>query len=156
MKTGQTESTITGKHKPLRLKAQDPHDFKVISALLQDALIPTTGIHYDPDAHLFTLLANRFCWEHEPDDNDGTPMHKRTHSGVHISHVSKVMQSGMNQKDLTKIHNLLTVHADKHGEVHLIFSEGMQIKLHVDDLLCHLTDLYEHWWTPQAPNHSLD
>jgi hypothetical protein len=137
----------------LKLKAQTPQDVKALSAFLQDSLVPITGMYYDPDTHLFSILANRFCWEQEPEEHAGEKLHKRTHAGVHISHVARVQQTGLNQKDLKKIHNLLALHADKKGEVHLIFSEGAHIRLHVDDLLVHLTDLYEAWWTPQKPNH---
>ena len=140
-------------HKPLRLKAQDPHDIKILSALLQDALIHTGGMHYSPDAHLFTLLANRFCWEAEPEEVEDEKMHKRTHSGVHFSHVTRVRQSGIDHTHTHKHHNLLAVHADKENEIHLIFSDGEQICLHVDQILAHLTDLHEHWWTPQKPEH---
>lgn len=144
------------KHKPLRLKAEDPHDLKILSALLQDALIHTGGMHYSPDAHLFTILANRFCWEAEPEEVEGEKLHKRTHSGLHFSHVTQVRHSGIDQAHHHKHHNLLAVHADKEGEIHLIFSDGEQICLHVDQIMAHLTDLHEHWWTHQKPEHPIE
>lgn len=146
------EGGASGFHNPLRLKAHTPQDVKVLSAFLQDSLVPITGMYYDPDTHLFTILANRFCWEHEPQEHKGEILHKRTHAGVHISHVSRVQQTRLDQKDLKKIHNLLALHADKEGEVHLIFSEA-HIKLYVDALQVHLTDLYDAWWTYQKPDH---
>ena len=133
------------KHKPLRLKAEDPHDLKVISALLQDALIHSGGMHFSPDAHLFTVLANRFCWEAEPEEVEGEKLHKRTHSGVHFSHVTKVRHTGIDRSKSHQLHNLLAVHGDKDGEIHLIFSNGEQICLHVDQIMAHLTDMHEHW-----------
>ena len=144
------------KHKRLRLKAQDQHDLKILSALLQDALIHTGGMHYSPDAHLFTILANRFCWESEPEEVEGGKLHKRTHSGIHFSHVNRVRQTGIDRAHAHKHHNLLAIHGDKKDEIHLIFSDGEQVCLHVDQILAHLTDLHEHWWTHQKPEHTTE
>lgn len=144
---------VNKEHTPLKLQANDQHDLKILSALLQDSLIHVGGMHYNPDAHLFTLLANRFCWEGEPEMTNSTKLHKRTHSGVHFSHVTQVRQAGINQAHTHKMHNLLTVHGDKQGEIHLVFSDNVQICLHVDQILCHLNDLHEAWWTHQQPSH---
>jgi hypothetical protein len=150
------KSKPDNKHKPLRLKAEDPKDLKVISALLQDAIIHTGGMQYSPDAHLFTVLANRFVWEAEPEEVEGEKLHKRTHSGVHFSNVTRVRHSGIDRSQPDQLHNLLAVHGDKDGEIHLIFSDGEQVCLHVDQILAHLTDLHENWWTHQKPEHPKD
>ena len=140
-------------HKPLRLQAKDPHDLKILSALLQDALIHTAGMHYSPEEQQFTVMANRFCWESEPEAEGYTSMHQRTRSALHFSHVKRVRQTGIDRSHAHQFHNLLTVHADKEGEIHLLFSDNTKICLYVDQILCCLTDLNDHWWTHQQPKH---
>ena len=48
---------------PLALVAQDVEDLTVISALVQDAVLPVTEITYDMRHRQLALLLNRFRWE---------------------------------------------------------------------------------------------
>ena len=47
----------------LRLRAEDSDDLAVISACLQDSLVPVRDLAYLPDEGRFMLVANRFRWE---------------------------------------------------------------------------------------------
>ena len=47
----------------LKLRAEDVDDLAVISACLQDALIPVGDIAYLPQDKSFLFAANRFRWE---------------------------------------------------------------------------------------------
>lgn len=49
--------------KLLKLRAEDEEDLAVISACLQDALVPLTNIAWLKDEQRFVLVANRFRWE---------------------------------------------------------------------------------------------
>jgi hypothetical protein len=49
--------------KPLKLRAYDREDFAVVSAVLQDALVPTIDMAWLPDEQRFACVANRFRWE---------------------------------------------------------------------------------------------
>ena len=49
--------------RPLALKAEDQGDLQVISALLQDAILPSSEISYDSKRRQLALLLNRFRWE---------------------------------------------------------------------------------------------
>jgi hypothetical protein len=142
-------------HKSLRLQAQTPQDITVLSALLQDALIHIGGMHYNPKEGLFTLLANRFCWETGAHEIDGLAVHKRTRSGLHFSHVTSVRHKGIARTQLRRIHNLLAIRCLRDNEIRLLFSHNAQISLSVNKILCHLTDLQDHWWTTQKPIHEL-
>jgi hypothetical protein len=139
----------------LRLRAEDSHDLKIMSCCLQDAFLPATAIHYSSEDKIFALLVNRFMWEQEPEIHDGHLLYKRVHSGLYFSHVSHVRHWNIDQQNATDLLNLLAIHGDKDGEIHLLFSGEKQICLHVEKLLCHLKDLHEPWYTPQKPAHPL-
>ena len=47
----------------LKLRARDPEDLRVLSACLQDALVPLADIAYLKPEQRFVLVVNRFMWE---------------------------------------------------------------------------------------------
>ena len=49
--------------RPLALRAEDQADLRIVSALVQDAILPASEIGYDPKARRLALLVNRFRWE---------------------------------------------------------------------------------------------
>ena len=52
-----------GDPRPLALRAEDEADLKILSALVQDAILPASEIIHDPRARRLALLVNRFRWE---------------------------------------------------------------------------------------------
>lgn len=52
-----------GAERPLALRAETDEDLGVISALVQDAVLPITEIRYDRRRRELALLINRFRWE---------------------------------------------------------------------------------------------
>jgi len=140
-------------HKPLKLRAEHPTDIKIISACLQDSILPASQMHFDRDQNIFHMIANRFCWEHEPADIEGDPLYKRIHAGLHFGHVDHVKHQGMDPDNPNKVHNFLAMHGDKEGEIHMIFSNDCRICMHVQKVYCVLHDIHEPWWTHQKPLH---
>lgn len=51
--------------KPLKLRAHDTEDMRVIAGVLQDALVPLSDVTYLKAEKRFILVANRFRWETE-------------------------------------------------------------------------------------------
>src|SRR5690606_1852966 len=49
--------------RPMALKAEDEADLRIISSLVQDAILPASEVSYDPQARRLALLLNRFRWE---------------------------------------------------------------------------------------------
>ena len=47
----------------LKIIARDAEDLAVVSACLQDALIPLNEMRYLPQERRFIMVANRFRWE---------------------------------------------------------------------------------------------
>ncbi len=138
--------------KPLKLKALDEEDLLVLASLLQDAIVPISGMKFEKDKEQFYLIANRFCWEcHHHHEKDQTPYH-RVQSSAHFEHVKNVQKKGLPEHP-EHIVNLLTIHNTKDGCVQLAFSGGGQIKLEVDQLHCKLNDLDEPYTTKERPAH---
>jgi hypothetical protein len=138
----------------LKLRAEDQQDLKVISACLQDAILPASAMSYHPDEKMFAILANRFMWEQDAEQHEGQEMFKRVHTGVYFSQVKEVKYLNIDQTNTIDFMNLLAISGDKEGEIDLIFSNERQICLYVDKIMCYLKDLHEPWHTPQKPSHA--
>ena len=140
-------------YKPLQMAAEDRDDLQLVAACLQDALIPLSGIEYDPEGGHFHLIANRFCWECEPENVDGQSYHTRVSTGVAFHHVKDVHKKGLDLQSKNELINLLTIHHEENDCIHLIFSGGPEIKLIVEKLSCHLKDMDEPYPTSNKPEH---
>nr|WP_242480642.1 DUF2948 family protein [Rhodovibrio sodomensis] len=62
-KRGLAGGNVAPADKPLKLRAYDREDFAVVSAVLQDALVPVIDMAWLPEEQRFALVANRFRWE---------------------------------------------------------------------------------------------
>ena len=138
---------------PLQMTAEDSDDLQVMAACLQDALIPLSGIEYDQKDGHFHIIANRFCWECEPDNLDGNSYYSRVAAGIAFHHVKDVHKKGIDLHNKNELINLLTIHQEENNCIHLIFSGGSEIKLIVDKISCHLKDMDEPYPTANRPSH---
>lgn len=168
---------------PLKLRAVDPDDLKVVSACLQDALVPLREVAWLKRQGRFILVANRFRWEQgellndEPEmppepttpagdarfaddasftDDEGTaPPFQRTNCGLCFDRVNKVRFRGIDLASRHQILNLLAIEP-VNSAIDLLFSEQAAIRLDVSGISCHLEDLGEPWLTRWRPKHTLD
>jgi len=139
----------------LKLRAEDPEDLAVISACLQDALVPVRDLAYDAEERTFLLVANRFRWEDGLRRAAEEGAFRRSLCGVTFREVGKVSYTGFRRSDDGRILSLLAIrHED--GAVRLEFSSGASIRLDVARVLCHARDLGEPWPTPWQPCHDPD
>jgi len=137
---------------PLRIKAEEDEDLEVISACLQDAIIPLAGLDFDKDSNRFHLLANRFCWECEREEAAS-----RVLSMLHFHHVTDVHKRSLDRTNSEELLNLLTIHRlGQENWIHLVFSGGSEVRLKVDQLTCHLCDIEEPHPTVHVPSHASD
>lgn len=145
-----TEST------PLKLRAEDEEDLAVISACLQDAVVPVEDMAFLAEENRFAMVANRFRWEEGSDDAlvEGR-IYERVHSGILFDDVIRVKQQGLDQKRRGQILSLLALEGGG-GHVEMKFSAGVVIRLEVSKIMCHLQDLDEPWPTQWRPQHQLD
>lgn len=144
----------------MRLRAQDAEDLKVVSALMQDAIIPIGEIAWLPDERLFVLLASRFLWEGRQDDGGPTPdaggeMPERVQCALRFGGVDIVRRRGL---DLTRrgcFLSLLSIEAVEEGVV-LHLSGGADIRLEGTALECRLEDRGEPWPAGRRPDHGIN
>ena len=135
-------------HTPLRIKAEADEDLEVIAAHLQDAIIPLAGLVFDQVENCFHLLAHRFCWEHQGEEG------ARVLSTLTFHHVSDVHKRELDLSSKEELLNLLTIHRlGQENWIHLIFSGGAEVRLRIDQLHCHLSDVEDPHPTPHRPAH---
>ena len=138
---------------PLKLHAADLNDLSVVSAMVQDAIVPVGDIAFLADEGSFVMALNRFRWEaeEEPRGADGRP-HERVHAGLRFDKVKSVQYRNIDRNDRGRYLELLTVACDE-GCVVLHFADGGAIRLEVEELACALADLDEPWPTAWRPEH---
>ncbi len=140
---------------PLKLRASDAEDIAVISALLQDAVVPVSEMTFEASDSRFVLVAGRFRWETAPDgrpvDGQETPF-ERVHTGIRFEQVTGVRMRGIDRRDPGQILNLLSVSYGD-GAVELLFAGDSALRLDVSGLSCHVEDLGDPWPTVFRPSH---
>ncbi len=139
----------------LKLRAEDTEDLAVISACLQDALVPVRDLAYVPEDRTFLFVANRFRWENGLSPAPGEAGFERTLCGITFSEVAAVSYNGFRRTDDGRILSLLAIRPED-GAVRLEFSGGATIRLEVARILCLATDLGEPWPTQWQPRHDGD
>jgi hypothetical protein len=139
-----------GDDKLLKLRAHDSEDLAVISALLQDALVPLGDITYLPHKTSFIMAMNRYRWER-------SDMRLRVHSGVRFDTVQRAQFSGIDQRNRRQFLSFMAMEFQPQGndldEILLHFSGEGRIRLQIDNLSCRLTDFDESWSTHRRPHH---
>jgi hypothetical protein len=140
---------------PLRLRAEDAEDLAVISAVVQDALVSVQDLTYDRGTNRFTLVANRFRWEGQPDGPRGAPAYERTVCAITFEAVEGVSYRGFRRRDDERILSLLAVRPGKApGTIDLEFSGDASLRLGVAAIRVFATDLGEAWPTAWQPDHN--
>jgi hypothetical protein len=139
----------------LKLRAEDAEDLAVISACLQDALVPVRDLAYVPEDRAFLFVANRFRWENGLSPAPGEAGFERTLCGITFSEVAAVSYNGFRRSEDGRILSLLAIRPED-GAVHLEFSGGATIRLEVARILCLAKDLGEPWPTQWQPRHDVD
>src|SRR5258708_2698333 len=137
----------------LKLRAEDEEDLAVVSAFLQDALLPVGEMAFLAEDHRFVLVAHRFKWEQE--QQDGKDRFQRTLTGIAFDGVNAVQVRGFEAAQRDRILQILAVRATP-GAVVVEFSGADALRLEVGGIMCHLEDLGEPWPTPWRPPHPLD
>ena len=135
-------------------------DLAVISACLQDALIPVGDIAYLPQEKSFVLVANRFRWEGDRRATIGAEGCERILSLVAFDAVEGVLYRGFRRDARERLLSLLAVRPEIEGDrdggaIHLDFSGGAGIRLTVGRILCRLKDVGLPWPTAWRPAHDL-
>jgi hypothetical protein len=154
---------------PLKVVARDAEDLAVVSACLQDALIPLNEMRYLPEERRFIMVANRFRWERavqereepapagdasfESDEDFGAL--QRTNAGICIDRVLSVRSRNIDRSRPDDFLSLLSVQLDG-NKLSFLFAGGGVIQVEVEALALYLSDLGKAWPTQWRPEHPLD
>jgi len=136
----------------LKLRAEDNEDLAVISACLQDALIPLSEMDFFPEDRRFAMVANRFRWENCEDSRLDCGAYERINCGISFEDVTGVRYRDLDRSDRTQVLNLLTIEPGR-GELNLVFAGGGVIALAVERVRCFVQDIGEPWPTVWRPAH---
>lgn len=138
----------------VKLAATDPEDIAVLSALLQDSVIPISEMIYLAAESRFALVANRFRWEEAPAERVEGQIYERVRCGVTFDRVTAVRRQNFDQAQRGQMFDLLAVDATSEY-VDLVFAGGATIRLEVERILCHAEDFGDPWPTQWRPEHDL-
>jgi hypothetical protein len=155
---------------PVKIVARDAADLAVVSACLQDALIPLNEMRYLPQERRFVMVANRFRWERavgaaqqpapakdasfDSDEEDFGAL-QRTNAGICIDHVLSVRSRNIDRSRPDDFLSLLSVRLDG-NKLNFLFAGGGVIQVEVEILALYLSDLGKAWPTQWRPDHALD
>ena len=134
--------------KKIHLYGSDIEDYEVLSALIQDAAIPTSEMKFDKVEKQFFLVCSRFSWESRL-QNKGD---KRIVSGICFDNVIEVKKKNFPSFNSENILNFLTLKKVT-GFIELIFSNNILIKLVGNNISFRIDDLNKEWPTIFSPNH---
>jgi hypothetical protein len=132
----------------LKLIAKDREDLKVLSACLQDGLIPFQQIHYDNEKKQFVLLLNRYRWEEKEADSKGT----RIHSALSFEFVTNVQTKGLDYIHTPSPTLSLLSLQYQDPYVYIACSDNISIRLEVEQLKVKLRDA-DVAWPAKTPSH---
>ncbi len=148
-----------GGEAPLRLVVQDADDLKVISTLLQDAVLPATELAFDARRRRFALLLNRFRWDDRAEAERLGRAYERVRSLLVVEDVRKVQTMGFDRADKDLVLSLLSMDftpgEDGSGRLTLTLAGDGAIALEVEALEVRLDDVTRPYRAPsgKAPQH---
>ena len=131
---------------PIRLRAEDAEDLAIVSACLQDAIVPIGEIGYLPEDRTFVMVVNRFRWE------AADAVLTRTHAALTVQGVTAVRRRAIDTANRGLILDLLAINPAETG-IDLIFAGGGGIHLEAERWRCFIEDIGEPWPAEMVPRH---
>ncbi|MBK4217097.1 DUF2948 family protein [Paracoccus caeni] len=144
--------------RPLALKAEDSDDLRIMSALLQDSVLPGSEISYDPKARRLALLLNRFRWEDADAARAEGRGFERVRALLVIGDVLRMTSDGV-ERDADTVLELLSIDwqpgEDGTGALSLNFSGDGTLVLDVECVNLDLRDVSQPYYaiSRKAPAH---
>lgn len=138
---------------PLKLVAHDAEDLAIISALIQDAVLPSSEIKWEKSRRRFAMLLNRFRWE------DKVKVPERVQSVLMVEDVSHVGAQGLDPTARDLVYALLSLKweagEDGTGNLMLTLAGDGVINLSVDCINLSLNDVTRAYKavTGKVPHH---
>ena len=146
-----------GAERPLRLRAEEPGDLEVISALLQDAVAQNGEIAWARRHRRFSMLVNRFRWEDAPAAERQGRAFERVQAVLAVDGVLNARASGVDPKDKDLVLSLLALsfepREDGAGVLRMIVAGDGEIALDVECLDVTLADVTRPYVARGKPVH---
>lgn len=148
-----------GGEAPLHLVAVDADDLRVISTLVQDAVLPVTEMQHDAKRRRFALMLNRFRWEDRVEAERVGRAYERVRSVLVVEDVLKVQTFGFDRADKDLVLSLLSLDfapgEDGTGRLTLTLAGDGALALDVEALEVRLEDVTRPYRAPsgKVPTH---
>ena len=144
-----------GVEKPLYIGAIDPADIEVMSAFLQDAVVPVSEMKWRKQHRQLAVLLNRFRWEDKDHAQQQSRPVERVQSLLVIDHVRHIASIGIDRSTPKAALALLSL-SYQEGEgaledVQLTFSGSAAIKIQISALEISLRDVTNLILRPRVP-----
>ena len=136
---------------PLKIRAEDKEDLHIVSALLQDSIVPSKSLKHDAKNKTFSLLANRFRWEASAKD-DALEQNERVFSSLYIENVEAIHKKNFSESKGEAHHALLCI-LQEGPHLTFLFSGEEEIILTLSSLKLRVRDISEPWPTEICPIH---
>ena len=148
-----------GGEAPLNIGALDSEGLTVISAMVQDAVLPIGEISWQANQRRLALLINRFRWEDKTNaERQGRPV-ERVQSLLAFDTVLSVASQGLDrsQKDLVLSVLSITMENAENGDCYLtvtLAGDGA-LRIRVEAVEVHLRDVTRPYAAPsrKSPHH---
>jgi hypothetical protein len=125
----------------LKLRAQDSEDVHVISAVLQDAIVPVCDMVFQSDAKSFVMVVQRL--RREAGEAGAA---ERICCALTIKGVKAVQTHGLDQKQQDRMLDLLAMMVEPTtAHMDLVFAGGARIRLELGDWFLAAEDFGEPW-----------
>ncbi|MFV0384051.1 DUF2948 family protein [Paracoccus sp. (in: a-proteobacteria)] len=144
--------------RPLALLATDDEDLRIVSALVQDAIVPAAEISFDPRARRLALLINRFRWEDADQARAEGRGFERVQSLLLLGDVLRLQSDGIDRSGDTVLELLALVWQpgeDGMGRMLLEFAGDGALAAEVECINLELRDVTRPYLAPsgRAPSH---
>ncbi len=140
----------------LKLAALDAEDLTVISACMQDAVLKTGEIDFQPREKRLVLPVNRYAWEKT---GKRLAIPERRRAIVHFDRVLAVRTTNIDRKKPEEILSILAIQfTASHppaGVVEIAFAGGATMRLDVECIETQLADLGAAWAAKAKPKHGV-
>ena len=152
-------SFADGVEQALVLKAEAPEDVPVLSALVQDAVLPITEMRWDRKARTLALLINRFRWEDRADAEVAKRPYERVRALLAIGDVRSVASQGIDRSDADMVVSILSLDwepgEDGAGDLVLTLAGDGAIRASAECLNLTLKDVTRPYVAPsgKVPGH---
>lgn len=148
-----------GVERPLRLRAEDGEDLGVVSALIQDAVLPASEMRWERGRRRFSCLLNRFRWEDKAVAERQGRGFERVQTLFVVEDVMKVTQQGLDVRDADTVLSLLAIAftpgEDGTGRIVITFAGDGAVALDVEAVNVALQDVTRPYLSPagKPPSH---